>query len=714
MTYQVTYTETTNPLKPPISVQDQTLNQQTSVSFVGKNYAGYAPVIAENFLHLLENFACPDSGSNTPSSALLNSPVQGQLWYNTTSNILNVYDGTSWSAAGNIKKSTSAPQDGAAGDLWVDTDTKQLYLYSGSNWLLIGPQFSAGTQTGPAVETLSDTNDVDHNVLSVYANNNRIVIVSKESFTPKQTIAGFTTIGQGVNLSSVDAGSSTSPTKFWGTASVADALNVNSAPISASNFLRSDQTSTTNFSFNIRNNNGLTVGADLSFNLSTSSSATVLYNKTSGASVDFRLNNNGDVNTVLHVDARNRIGVGPSNTNPQATLDVLGDILSSGPIAVTDTTDSTSVGVGSIATAGGLSVEKNLNVGKDVSVFGKIYVNNLDSNDTPIGGSVILPGSDSASILYDIGSSTRRFRNVYAQTFQGNFSGTFSGPLSGSITGSAAKLASPTVFSLTGDVTSNAISFDGQTSNGTATFTTEVSQDFVASKTEVTDSLNSDQLLIYRQGTGLRKITKETFVSNIPTMPIGAVLPYAGQTAPAGYLLCDGSEVPLGTYSALFQVIGYSYKPAVLLLGKNTFALPDMRGRFPLGRDNMDNNITVPDKTDQNIFIDAGGGAANRVTDVTADTLGAGSGSDTKTLDISNIPEHRHTLSTGQADYFAVGRPGLTSDPNGVSPPGPQSTSAGLAVPNTGGVLTSQTGQPINVMNPYQTINYIIYTGVLV
>ncbi len=101
------------------------------------------------------------------------------------------------------------------------------------------------------------------------------------------------------------------------------------------------------------------------------------------------------------------------------------------------------------------------------------------------------------------------------------------------------------------------------------------------------------------------------------------------------------------------------------------------------------------------------------VTDVTADTLGSGSGADSKSLGISNIPDHIHTLSSGQADYFAVGRPGLTDDPNGVSPPGPQSTSAGLAVPNTGGVLTSQTGQPINIMNPYQTLNYIIYTGVI-
>jgi hypothetical protein len=56
MSYQVKHTETTNPSKPAITVQDQTLNTETSLTFVGKNYAGYAPIMAENFLHLLEYF----------------------------------------------------------------------------------------------------------------------------------------------------------------------------------------------------------------------------------------------------------------------------------------------------------------------------------------------------------------------------------------------------------------------------------------------------------------------------------------------------------------------------------------------------------------------------------------------------------------------------------------------------------------------------------
>lgn len=707
MTYQVTFTETSNPAKPPINVADGQLNTQTSINFVGKNYAGYGPEIAKSFLHLLENFAAPTAPQN---------PVQGQLWFdnNPGINLLKVYDGTSWSAAGSVKKATTAPNvsNSIKGDLWVDTNNQQLYMFSGSNWLLIGPQFSAGTQTGPIVETIADTSNVDHSVLTFYANSNRIAIVSKESFTPKQTISGFTTIGQGLNLSTVDETSSTAPTKFWGTASKADALNVNGVAISAANFLRNDQTSTSNYSFNIRNNSGLTIGSDLSFNISTDTSGTVLYNKTSGASIDVKLNNNGTTNTILHVDSRNRVGIGPSNTNPQATLDVLGTATVSGVTTVTDTTESTEVGIGSLVVSGGASVGLNLNIGGDANVYGNLNLNNLDGASNPIGGTVLQPGSDAASGLYDIGSSTRTFRNVYAQTFVGNFTGSFTGSLAGDITGSAAKLASPTVFSLTGDVSSNSIAFNGQTTNGTATFTTSISQDLIQNKIQATDSVGTDQLLIYRPGVGLRKVTKETLLSNIPLVPIGSILPFAGSTAPNGYLLCDGSEVQIGTYSALFQIIGYTYKPAILLIGKNTFALPDLRGRFPLGKDNMDNGTTVPDKNNPNVLIDAGGGSSNRVTDVTADTLGSGSGSETKSINVSNLPDHKHTLSSGSADYFAIGRPGLTTDTNGVSPPGPQSTSSGLSVPNTGGIISSTTGQPLSIMNPYLTINYIIYTGV--
>ena len=119
MSYQVKFSDTT---KTPITVNDQTLNQDRSVAFIGKNYAGYSQAIAENFLHLLENFAKSTEPTN---------PVTGQLWYDTTvgeNNQLKLFDGSRWVAAGNVKKATTSPVTSVIGDLWVDTDNQQLFL----------------------------------------------------------------------------------------------------------------------------------------------------------------------------------------------------------------------------------------------------------------------------------------------------------------------------------------------------------------------------------------------------------------------------------------------------------------------------------------------------------------------------------------------------------------------------------------------------------
>jgi len=65
--------------------------------------------------------------------------------------------------------------------------------------------------------------------------------------------------------------------------------------------------------------------------------------------------------------------------------------------------------------------------------------------------------------------------------------------------------------------------------------------------------------------------------------PIGAVLTYAGATAPTGFLLCDGSEVSRTTYSSLYSAIGNAWGEGD---GSTTFHLPDLRGRTLRGVDN--------------------------------------------------------------------------------------------------------------------------------
>lgn len=63
-------------------------------------------------------------------------------------------------------------------------------------------------------------------------------------------------------------------------------------------------------------------------------------------------------------------------------------------------------------------------------------------------------------------------------------------------------------------------------------------------------------------------------------VPPGAVIPYAGSSAPDGWLLCDGRTVSRTTYAALFAVIGTTYGAGD---GKSTFALPNLQGRVAAG-----------------------------------------------------------------------------------------------------------------------------------
>ncbi len=698
MSYSIDHSD--KPNYGSITVEDQTINTETSLKFVGKNYTGYASALAENFLHLLENFA-----KATPPT----NPVVGQLWYDTnvTSDPaqpqLKVWDGTTWTAAGNVKKSVTRPgaSNSVVGDLWVDTANQQLYLWSGSSWILVGPQFSEGAASGPKVEQIYDTLNTAHVVVQFIVADEVVVIISKDAFTPKLVIEGFETIKQGINISTKDFDNDGSVlNKYWGTAEKADALVVANTAVPASNFLRGDTNSTTNYGFNIRSNSGLTIGTDLSTSLTTTSAGeAVLYNKTEGSSIFLRVNQSGNILDVVTVSGTN---VGINKTNPTEALDVEGKIKLSDTLIVTGTSEANDLTSGSVRTAGGASITKNIVVGGDAKVAGNITVNNVTPNTTNVS---------------NLGSTSKKWKEIHATDVTADtFYGSFSGQLVGSVTGSASKLTSPTVFQLTGDVASNAISFNGQQIDGLATFTTILSTDVISTKSALLDSSVTDELLVYRPGTGLRKTTKQTFFSNVATVPVGTVLPYAGTVLPDGYLLCDGSEQLISNYPDLFSVVGYTYKALGLLQGVSTFALPDLRGRFPLGKDSMNNGTSVPLMPDGSSIGTTIASSADRVTDVTADTVGLSNGQEEVDIAVTNLPDHVHDLKGNAGNqYFAFRNvPGDPTDTDAVGGNGPTGAATGQYLDNSGGVESGTLGIPVNTMNPYLTINYIIFTGRIV
>jgi microcystin-dependent protein len=125
-----------------------------------------------------------------------------------------------------------------------------------------------------------------------------------------------------------------------------------------------------------------------------------------------------------------------------------------------------------------------------------------------------------------------------------------------------------------------------------------------------------------------------------------------------------------------------------------------MRGRMPLGADNM------------------GGNAAGVVDADYAAGVGQIGGSEYEPIAVENLPEHRHNLRSGETkqgqQFFAVTRTDSELQPDtsyfGLDPA--QSATSGQSLPHSGYIDTDQeTGQPLNIMNPTVTLNYIIYTG---
>ena len=671
MAYSINFTD---PNKQPITVEDGTTDTTTSLSIPGRNTANYGTVIGQNFIQLLENFASTTAPTN---------PVQGQLWYDKSVGVstLKIYDGATWANAGGIKKGDIEPDvtNAIAGDLWSDTDNNQLYLFTGSGWILVGPEFSDGLLTGTKPTVLVGTDDINYTVLQFEVQGEVLAIYSTREFTPKSTIAGFTSVKPGVNLASRTL--QNADTKYYGTSEKAESLVIGGNPVQASNFLRTDVTSTTNSPIIIRNNSGLQVGQDGLVTFAVEGTSGIISNLTSGPSIDIRVNNLGVSKNVIRVDSTEKVGI--NNPSPIEALDVTGNIQSSGKILVNNTADSSSTGTGSAIIKGGLGVAKKLYVGTDINVAGDII-----SND-------ILPQANNAS---NIGNSTTKFANIFATTFTGNLTGNVTGTVSGR-SGSTNKLATATTFEIQGDVSSNQITFDGQQGGSNKIFTSTISNSFIANKSEVSTSNIDDEFIVNRtSGTpGVYKITQRNLLNSVTGVaPVGMLTPFAGDTSPAGWLLCNGLEVKISDYLDLFQVIGYKYKDQSLVTS-GFFAVPDLRGRQPLGADNM------------------GGTSAGRVTNVNADVIGGSGGNEKKNIQVENLPEHEHDLRGPSGDQYYVIRDiqGVPTDPEGIQYDAPTGSQAGQAYPTSGGILTNDAvGEPLDVMQPFTTMNYIIYTGV--
>ena len=159
---------------------------------------------------------------------------------------------------------------------------------------------------------------------------------------------------------------------------------------------------------------------------------------------------------------------------------------------------------------------------------------------------------------------------------------------------------------------------------------------------------------------------------------VGQIISVGFNFAPLGWFLCDGSLKPISEYQVLYTLLGTTYGGD----GTTTFAVPDLRGRAPLG-------------------MGTGRGLSTYVQ-------GQTTGTEQVTLTANNTPLHTHTIAfsaNNATDFkpaagFTVGT-NVQPDINGFYAAGPGTTPlrAGSIATNTNGGLPHENRQPFLVFN---------------
>lgn len=182
-------------------------------------------------------------------------------------------------------------------------------------------------------------------------------------------------------------------------------------------------------------------------------------------------------------------------------------------------------------------------------------------------------------------------------------------------------------------------------------------------------------------------------LGNVVTCPTGAVLPFVGGVAPAGWLFCYGQAVSRTTYARLFAIIGTAFGAGD---GVTTFNVPDLRGRVIAGADNMGG--TGAGRLNGAYSGGCGGAFGNAGGEQGHSISGAEVGVHSHGV---SDPGHAHSYSQAQfpggngvntAAGLAITYGGATTSTNGT----------GISIQNGGG------GQPHNTVQPTLVMNYII------
>jgi hypothetical protein len=357
------------------TIVDGTIDNTTSLTLFGKSYSGFGELLNEDLVRLLENSA------STSSPA---APLRGELWFDTSTNQLKVYDGSTFKPASGAKFTNTAPASPTAGDLWVDSDDKQLYFYTGSAWQLAGPVYTDGQQlSGFKIETVGSTSG-DKVIASMYSGTVRVAILSASTFTPTSTSLtanGFAQVYVGITLNS------TLGAVFSGTTTSAQYLDISGTTnslgtvIAGGNFMRKDAAQTTQGAITIDDNAGIIVGENQEGEINVSSNNLIISNTSEDKNISLKINNGGSAVEAITIDGDNsRVGI--FTTSPTVPLEITGNVKITGNLSVSgeyDTTTTTNVLMNDVFVklnnGNNSNVDSGIVVDRDSSREAKLYYN---------------------------------------------------------------------------------------------------------------------------------------------------------------------------------------------------------------------------------------------------------------------------------------------------------------------------------------------------
>jgi hypothetical protein len=382
MSYTITFTNG----KTLAVIADQSVDEiSTSLTLIGKNSNNYGTYVNKNFVGLLENFA----GVNEPRA-----PIQGQTWFDTADGKLKVYTAGSFKPIGGPRVSNSIPSNSVAGDFWVDTESGTLKWYDGTSWVQSGKQYSNVTgKEGWLIESYADISNTDIPV-SVYYSNGTPVAVLTDSEIDYNPEAGFYIFTS--TVTTLHPGLTLNPTipniRFYGTATSAESFT---GDLDVDSFLRKDTDETGYGSLELLNNNGISVGTLTNIKLyvpdfvAGTTSTAVILSTVNGENFEIRYNGTAGNGAVgIHINSElDRVGV--LTNNPQADIDLAGDVIVRGNLTVE--------GTQSIIESQTIRVE-------DVNIELGVLASGTPTNITANGGGIILRGTTDHTFLYNLSS----------------------------------------------------------------------------------------------------------------------------------------------------------------------------------------------------------------------------------------------------------------------------------------------------------------------